>query len=101
MKCPTCVETSDVYPGQSIKTRVRPRELTINGVRHIHDQNKRVTEYKCSNGHQWSVMLRRQACLQCSWGHDVIPRIKIRDSDSDHLCFELLPLFYNVRGDLM
>lgn len=58
MKCPTCVEEGNksiVSVGGSITTAMASHQFyDENGKYHLHDPNTSSTQYRCSNGHDWT-----------------------------------------------
>lgn len=70
MKCPKCVEL-----GEKSKVFDEGTRTTLlyycpfydeDGVRHVHDANKRTTVYKCSNGHTWEEIKNYKPCPTCN-----------------------------------
>ena len=39
----------------------------VGGVTHLHDANRRMQHWVCSNGHAWNTDLPYPKCPGCSW----------------------------------
>lgn len=72
MKCPEC-QSQDMV---SVVRRLGPRISTLmmvdtywdeDGKMHIHDPNRTVDWFRCSNGHEWSKQVNRCPAKDCEW----------------------------------
>lgn len=73
MKCPECEtrnKTSIVYTRSSSRTELGfTASVPGSGGPHLHDPNKLVETFECSNGHRF----KRESCIacpKCDFGHE-------------------------------
>ena len=82
MKCPVCEregKKSIVYPGGSSETCMGYIPYyDEEGNHHVHNTNKTIETFCCSEDHHWSVVSRR-ACLAPSCSFQGLREIKIRE----------------------
>lgn len=69
-ECKKSEQKSIVYPGVCQRTlNYCPPYYSEDGKYHVHDSNRIVQEFTCSNGHHWSIRLSYPPCPTCgnSW----------------------------------
>jgi hypothetical protein len=70
VKCPECVEAgleSKVYSNGSTNTLLGWRPYyDEQGTYHIHDPNRTIDGWYCSNKHYWGEV-RKKSCPNCDW----------------------------------
>jgi len=73
VKCPECVKNglrSKVWPGAGTVTLMGWRTYyDEEGLFHVHDPNKYVMKYSCSNGHKWKESTLKP-CINCDYGKE-------------------------------
>lgn len=70
VKCKTEGKRSQVYPGMCAVTCMGFQTYyDEDGMFHSHDPNWYTTDYKCSEGHEWTTTIQK-GCPNCTWARE-------------------------------